>query len=35
MACRFDDLDPEEQAGWQVSFDEERERAHGQGASET
>ena len=27
MACRFDDLDDEERADWQQSFDEDRLRA--------
>jgi hypothetical protein len=27
MACRLDDLDPDERASWQESFDEDRQRA--------
>ncbi|MCU1460939.1 MAG: hypothetical protein JWO37_1014 [Acidimicrobiales bacterium] len=27
MACRLNDLDPEERASWQEDFDEERRRA--------
>ena len=32
MACRFDDLDPEDKASWQESFDLDRQRAGEAGA---
>ena len=33
MACRFDELDVEEKASWQESFDDDRRRARDAGES--
>jgi hypothetical protein len=35
MACRFDDLDAEDKATWQASFDEDRQRARDAGETGT